>query len=36
MMEHGDAGVKFFISTIILGMALLAIVYLMVSSKHKK
>jgi len=35
-MEHGDAGVKFLIMTIILGMSLLAIVYLMVSSKHKK
>jgi hypothetical protein len=35
-MEYGDIGVKFFISTIILGMALLAIVYIMVANQKDK
>lgn len=35
-MEYGDVGLKFFIMTIILGMGLLVIVYLMVSSKNDK
>ena len=36
MMEYGDPGLKFFISTIILGMALLVIVYIMVSNQKDK